>query len=83
MSEDHESRADKVYDIVNKWRIFPRFFVLIFTWIFVDLYYWVQAMIEAGKLEGGYIAEVYIGAIIAGFVGIVTGYARTGQTPKD
>jgi len=45
--------------------------------------FWLQAMVETKMIEGGYFIEVYVGAMVGGFVAIVTAYASTGKTTKN
>lgn len=73
--------------ILSKWmaehRVFPRFFVMLFCYLCFDMNFWLQEMIETKVLEGGYFVEVYVGAMVGGFVAIVTAYAKTGNSNGD
>jgi hypothetical protein len=66
-------------DFMIRHRVFPRFFVSVFGVIFVDMNFWLHRMVETKVIEGGYFVEVYVGAMVGGFVAIVTGYAKGGK----
>jgi len=77
--KDVERIGTKVSNFMVEHRVLPRLFVCVFGAIFIDMNFWLQEMVETSKLEGGYFVEVYVGAMVGGFVAMVTGYANSGE----